>query len=78
MPTVSETDMLMLAELASRRPAVEVAVAAIGIRPLTDFERDELREALADVLVEQGLKEGDEPNQFGLQIERLIDLVGRF
>lgn len=78
MPALSGSQLLTLSEVASRRPELEAAVAAIGIRPLTDVERQELREGLAEILAEQGLDDQDVPNEFGLHIERLIDLVGRF
>lgn len=78
MPTLSESDVLTLAEVASRRAELDVAVAAIAIRPLTELERQELREALAELLSERGLDDRDEPNEFGLHVERLIDLLGQF
>ena len=37
---------------------------------------DELREAVSDELLSKGLN-GDEPNEYGLRLEKLIDDIGR-
>lgn len=44
---------------------------------LTDEEREELRLAVAAELCESGLKDDDEPNERGLALEVLIDLLGK-
>lgn len=45
---------------------------------LTDDECEDLRGALAEELAARGLDEDhSEPNRYGLQIEDLIDKVGR-
>lgn len=61
--------------ISERRPDLIQAINASG--PLSDEERDSLRQALTDELVASGLREDDEPNERGLQIEELIDRVGR-
>ena len=45
---------------------------------LTEDEQEELRTALAFELMERGLREDSEPTEYGLKIERLIDLVSDF
>lgn len=42
---------------------------------LTEDQREEIREVLADELVEYGLKKDSEPNEYGLFVENLIDLL---
>jgi len=42
---------------------------------LTEDQREEIREVLADELVEYGLKKNSEPTEYGLLIENLIDLL---
>lgn len=43
---------------------------------LSDVERERLRETLSDEFCELGLKPDSEPNQYGLEIEHLIDEIG--
>jgi hypothetical protein len=43
---------------------------------LTDYQRDELRQAVADEFSETGLRKDDEPNERGLLLEDLIDHLG--
>lgn len=47
-------------------------------RGLTDEEREDLREVLADELCEVGLKANDEPNKYGLLIDDLIGKLMNF
>lgn len=43
---------------------------------LSESQREELRQAVTDELIETGLQENDEPNQSGLLLEELIDRLG--
>jgi len=52
-------------------------VKVVGKRPLTDDERETLREVLADELVETGLGPDDEPNERGRLIEAAIAWLGQ-
>jgi len=47
-------------------------------KPLTDEEREAIREALADEFCEFGLKEDSEPNKYGLFIDDLIGKLDNF
>ncbi|MBP6940667.1 MAG: hypothetical protein KBB65_02745 [Syntrophorhabdaceae bacterium] len=49
---------------------------SIGMVPLTDEQREKLREVLANELLETGLGKDDEPNERGLLLEGLIDRLG--
>lgn len=61
--------------IATRRPDLIQLVDASIV--LSDEDRAALREALADELMESGLREDSEPNTRGHQIEDLIDKLGR-
>lgn len=43
---------------------------------LTEYQREELRQAVTDELTETGLRDDDEPNARGLLLEELIDRLG--
>lgn len=43
---------------------------------LTEYQRDELRQAVTDEFSETGLRKDDEPNERGLLLEELIDRLG--
>jgi len=51
---------------------------SIGQSKLTTEERENLRELIADELIETGLDENDEPNKRGLMLEKLIDMLANF
>ncbi|MGZ3595248.1 MAG: hypothetical protein ACXU9G_06275 [Syntrophales bacterium] len=71
----AETDLLREV-LLKLRPPLLTMIDSIGIVPLTDNQREELRSVVADELVETGLGKDDEPNERGLLLEHLIDRVG--
>ncbi len=52
-------------------------LSEISQRPLTADERDELRGALAEELTAAGLDTEYEPTPYGLELENLIDALGR-
>jgi hypothetical protein len=70
-----ETDLLREILLRHRSP-LSTMIDSIGIVPLTNEQREELRGVIADELVETGLGKDDEPNERGLLLERLIDRLG--
>ncbi len=47
-------------------------------KPLTEEEREAIREVLADEFCEFGLKENFEPNDYGIFIDDLIGKLGNF
>jgi hypothetical protein len=53
-------------------PQLTPLLAELGHRRLTVFERDGLRVALEQELVERGVDERDEPTAYGQGIERVI------
>lgn len=62
--------------LSSRRPSLLPLLAFLGLVPLTDKQREEIRGAVAEELIETGLTEEDEPNEKGLLLDDLIGRIG--
>lgn len=60
-----------------RDPTAEQVISVIGVRPLTIEERERLREVLALELMEKGLRDDDEPTEFGRRVDDLIGRLGR-
>ena len=52
------------------------AVASLQKIQLTAEQREDLRQAVTDELIETGLRDDDEPNERGLLLEELIDRLG--
>ncbi|MFY9571693.1 MAG: hypothetical protein WAV20_09875, partial [Blastocatellia bacterium] len=65
---------LLREAVSKRRPHLAGLLASLEDVELTDSQRDELWDAVADEFSETGLKEDDEPNERGLMLE---DLIGR-
>ena len=75
MLSASETDLLM--DVARRRAPDQLSVVEeLGIRHVTLAEREALRRLLALELLDSGLDCDDEPNEFGLRLEEIIDKLG--
>lgn len=72
----SDEKDLLREVLWKHRPNLMILVDDLGNIPLFNAQREELREALADELVETGLDKNDEPNERGLLLEKLIDRLG--
>lgn len=68
---------LVLDQLTEVNTSLRPVVLAIGVRPLSYEERERLRDALLDELLETGLQDDDEPSARGREIEELIDFIGR-
>lgn len=72
----SDEEDLLRKVLWKHRANLMVLVDALGSIPLSNEQREELREAIADELLETGLDKNDEPNEKGLLLEKLIDRLG--
>ena len=67
----------MLSEIVwKREPSLIGAVASLQKIQLTAEQREDLRQAVTDELIETGLRDDDEPNERGLLLEELIDRLG--
>jgi len=75
MLKLDETNLLKEV-LLRHQPSRMTMLDSIGIVPLTNDQREELREVIADELLETGLDKNDEPNERGLLLEHLIDRLG--
>ena len=74
---IADKQMELLREVVFRRnPDLSRLLCGLGTRPLTDVEREELREAVGTEFCDTGLQDNSEPNERGLALERLIDLLG--
>ena len=61
-----------------RRTAILPLVDLLGSRRLTTEEREDLREVLADELMDFGLQPDSEPNSYGRQLDDLIGRLGDY
>lgn len=67
----------LLSEIVWKRdPSMVGVVASLQDVQLTVDQREELRQAVTDELMETGLRDDDEPNERGLLLEELIDRLG--
>ncbi|HZG41493.1 MAG TPA: hypothetical protein VEY93_00940 [Longimicrobium sp.] len=68
----------LISEIAKRRdPALVGLLPEGGQLKLSETQREDLRGLLAEELLDIGLTDADEPSQYGLVIESLIDWLGR-
>ena len=67
----------LLMEVVRKRHPDLAAIVETDVNAVSVDDRLELRESLADELCDTGLRDDDEPNDRGHQIESLIDLLGR-
>jgi len=67
-----EMKELLTEVLEKRRPDLLKLIPPYGEIDLTEFERDEIIDAVTDEFTSTGLKEDDEPNQRGILLDDLI------
>jgi hypothetical protein len=76
---LSERDLGLLWEVVWRRnPRLAGAFRQLGNRTLSMEDREQLRLTVASELTERGLEDDWEPSPYGLELERLIDLLGHY
>ena len=68
---------LMRETVVRRRPDSLPFLDRLGIDPLQESVREEIREAIVSELSATGLDGHDEPTRRGLRLEHLIDVLGR-
>jgi hypothetical protein len=61
--------------LINHRP--DLLWALESITEIDEFLGNELRDAVNDEFLSNGLNSNDEPNELGIKLERLIDQIGR-
>lgn len=73
----SEIDWSLLVDIvAKHRPQMMPSLANLRDGGLSGEQREKLRGAVDDELSAEGLNSDSEPNQYGDQLEDLIDLLG--
>jgi hypothetical protein len=79
MPLSADMTALLLSVLKRHGPDLIPLIEILGVRPLTKDDREALRGAVASELTitSGGLDNAYEPTPFGLQLEDLIDALGR-
>jgi hypothetical protein len=63
--------------LAKYHPEWVPAFRASGIETFNDEQRFAIRQSCTDELCASGLSADDEPNERGIQLEEIIDVLGR-
>ena len=78
MKLKSDQFELLGAVVRRRAPALNGLVHQLKDSPaaLSDADRESLRQVVADELCDLGLRQDDEPNEYGLQLEDVIDGLG--
>ena len=76
LPLPPKMSALLSEVLWKRDPSMIGVVASLQDVQLSDDQREELRQAVTDELIETGLRDDDEPNERGLLLEELIDRLG--
>lgn len=72
---LEETELLREV-LLKQSPSLLKLMEIIGIVPLTNEQKEQLWEAIADELVTTGLGENDEPNERGVLLDDLVGRIG--
>lgn len=67
----------LLRQVVSKRsPELLEQLSQLDVVPLTDEHRERLRAVVMDEFCDTGLQEDSEPNQRGLALEEIVDLLG--
>jgi hypothetical protein len=73
MGKLKDEDFRLLREVVWRnKPSLASVASLVGGQALTENQREELREILADELCSTGLKPDGEPNERGLRLDSII------
>jgi hypothetical protein len=77
-PALPPDRMAILRDAVHRHsPAMASRLGTLGAIALNDEEREALRNAVLRELLESGLGDDDEPNGRGLDLEAIVDDLGR-
>ncbi len=69
--------VLLRATIQKQQPELLPLLDLLGVQPLTEDQREALREALADEFVETGLMDDSEPNARGRHLDDIIGTLRR-
>jgi len=79
LPSLSCVERSLLSAAVERhQPMLKPLLITLGSEPLSDDQREHLREALADELLKVGLSKDGEPNPLGVKIDDLIGKLSYF
>lgn len=73
--TLTDSQVAVLRRIIESRIDKEIDDVEKYFREVDDQEREELCQLLTDEFANKGLKENDEPNSYGFEIESIIDKV---
>jgi hypothetical protein len=74
---MSDRELAILREVVSKRsPDLLPVVDVIGARQLSQDERERLWMLVAQELIEYGLDLADEHNDYGVNLEAVVDWIG--
>ena len=62
--------------LLKRAPHLLPGMHRLGLEPLTDSDRDELRGVVLEEFLENGLRPDDEPTPYGVRLDDVIAWLG--
>lgn len=75
MATLTQDEQELLRHVVAKRNVKLLPLLSeVGLRPLTNDEREQLRGALVEEFTSMGLRADDEPTDYGRQVD---DLIGR-
>ena len=69
--------VLLRSTFQKQQPGLLPLLDLLGAQPLTEDQREALREALADELIETGLRDDSEPDERGRPLDDIIGRLGR-
>jgi hypothetical protein len=78
-PPLSSEHIALLRRIIGRHePELLALVETVGVNPLSEADREALRLTIMREFLCTGLDSDDEPTPWGLQLEQLIDVLGRY
>jgi hypothetical protein len=76
---LTDAESRLLKEVVKKRaPRQTALLSVVGQRALSTEEREALRASLSEEFVSDGLRENDEPNEYGVRLDNLIGRLMHF
>ena len=69
--------VLLRSTIQERRPELLPLLDLLGVQPLTDDQREDLRDGLLDEFLETGIRDDGEPDARGRHLDDIIGKLGR-
>ena len=77
-PLSTDRSVLLRQIVKRNEPELLALVDTVGVNPLSEADREALRLTIMREFLSTGLDSDDEPTPWGLQLEQLIDALGRY